>query len=345
MPAEMVQIDGSLGEGGGQVLRSSLTLSLLTGRPLRIERIRAGRKRPGLAAQHLAAAQAAAAIGGAELAGAALGSTEIAFRPAGIFPGRYHFDIGSAGAASLVLQTLFLPLALAPAPSQITIVGGTHVPWSPCFEYLQRVWLPALRRLGFVAELTLERAGFFPRGGGQMQAQIHPAGPLYPLEARRRGELQRLTGLSAVANLPGHILRRQAEQLEKRLAGRLTQPVAQIELPAMGAGTVAFLYAVGENGGLGGFTGLGERGKPAERVADEAVNALQTYLASSAAFDPHLADQILLPLALIPGSSHFTTSAITPHLLTHAAVIRAFLPVAIEIRGELGRAGEVRVNR
>lgn len=344
MTTDLVHIDGSQGEGGGQVLRSSLTLSLLTGRPLLIEQIRAGRKQPGLAAQHLAAVRAAAAISGAELAGAEMGSTRLHFRPAGLFPGRYRYDVGTAGAVSLVLQTLFLPLALAPAPSQITIIGGTHVPWSPSFDYLQRVWLPLLRRLGFAAELSLIRAGFYPRGGGQIEAHIQPAGALYPLEITRRGELQRLTGLSGVANLPGHILRRQAEQMEKRLSGRLSAPIAQVEWPAQGAGAAAFLCAGGASGGLGGFTGLGQRGKPAERVADEAINALQTYLATGAAFDPHLADQILLPLALIPQPSRFTTSAITLHLLTNAAVIRAFLPISIEITGDLGEIGEIVVS-
>lgn len=340
----MIHIDGASlagGEGGGQILRSALTLSLLTGRPLHITNIRARRPKPGLQAQHLAAARAAATISQADMAGAAIGSADLHFRPGRVQPGAYHFDIGTAGAATLVLQTLFLPLALAGASSTLTITGGTHVPWSPSFHYLDRVWLPALRRLGYDARFQLDRAGFYPRGGGQITAAISPAGRLLPLDLRERGQLRRLSGLSIVANLPESIAARQAAQAEKRLRDRF--PSFRVEtglLPSPGQGTALFLRAESEHS-LAGFGALGARGKPAERVADEAVDDLQTYLSTNAALDPHLADQILLPLAFAPGPSRFQTAAITPHLLTNAEVIQAFLPLNIIIEGRTGEPGWV----
>ncbi|NOX61611.1 MAG: RNA 3'-terminal phosphate cyclase, partial [Chloroflexi bacterium] len=337
----MITIDGSQGEGGGQILRSSLTLSLLTGEALRIKRIRAGRKKPGLAAQHLAAVEAARRISDAQVEGAALGSTSLLFQPGSVRPGRYRFDIGTAGSTSLVLQTIFLPLALCPAPSQVTITGGTHVPWSPCFHYLQHVWLPALQELGFKAELHLVWAGFYPKGGGEVRAAIRPRRVSRTLKMTQRGALRGLWGLSAVANLPMSIAARQRKQVERRLKDRVPELRLEVEsLPARGKGTVVFLKALGD-GVMAGFTGLGARGKPAERVADEAVDALDAFLATDAAIDPHLADQLLLPLAITAGVSCFSTSQITRHLLTHADVVRAFLPAEIEIEGELGEPGWV----
>ena len=340
----MITIDGSQGEGGGQILRSSLTLSLLTGEPLRIERIRAGRKKPGLAAQHLAAVEAARRISEAAVEGASLGSTALLFRPGPVRAGRYRFDIGTAGSTSLVLQTIFLPLALCSATSQVTITGGTHVPWSPCFHYLHHVWLPALKMLGFEAELRLVWAGFYPKGGGEIRASIRPRRTSQTLQMTHRENLRGVWGLSAVANLPMSIATRQRKQVERRLQGRFSELRVKIEsLPARGKGTVVFLKALGE-GAMAGFTGLGARGKPAERVADEAVDALEAFLATNAALDPHLADQLLLPLAITQGVSRFTTSRVTRHLLTHAEVVRAFLPVEIDIEGELGDPGRVQVR-
>jgi RNA 3'-terminal phosphate cyclase (ATP) len=341
----MVTIDGSQGEGGGQILRSSLTLSLLTGQAVHITRIRAGRPKPGLQAQHLAAVRAAAVIGRAEVVGAELGATELTFHPDRVRPGNYRFAIGTAGAVTLVLQTVFLPLALAGGRSTLVIEGGTHVPWSPSFEYADQVWLPMLRRLGLDGRFALERAGFYPRGGGQIRAHIEPAQtPLAPLVALERGAMVKITGISAVANLPTSIGERQARRAASRLRSLFPGIALEVTaLPAIGQGTTLFLRMESEQA-VAGFSSLGARGKPAEQVADEAVDALLAHLATTAAIDPHLADQLILPLALARGRSVFRTSAVTPHLLTHVAVVCAFLPTAITVAGELGSEGRVEIE-
>ncbi|MCP4211113.1 MAG: RNA 3'-terminal phosphate cyclase [Halieaceae bacterium] len=339
----MIRIDGSQGEGGGQVLRSSLTLSILTQTPFHITRIRANRSKPGLRPQHLAAVRAAAAISRAQVQGADPGSTSLQFRPGRVQPGAYQFDIGTAGSTSLVFQTLFLPLALAAEPSQLTITGGTHVPWSPCYHYLERQWLSVLHACGYRARLRLDQAGFYPKGGGRIRATIQPVATLTPFDLSACGRLEMVSGLSIIANLPAHIARRQQEQVERRLRGRV--PDLQVEtatLASPGQGTAVFLQAIYQTG-CAAFTALGRRGKPAERVADEAVDALDMFLATGAAVDKHLADQLILPLALLPGESTFTTAEITQHLLTNIDVVQSFLPVSIDVQGALGKPGAIRI--
>lgn len=340
----MIQIDGSAGEGGGQVLRSALTLSVLTGQPVQLHHIRARRPKPGLAAQHLRAVAAAAAVSGATVQGAGVGSTTLEFEPGALRAGDYRFDIGTAGATSLVLQTIFLPLSLAGATSQVSLTGGTHVPWSPAFHYLQLQWLPFMQAIGCVATLALTQAGFYPKGGGHIEATIQPAGPCRPLQLAMRGSLLRIRGISAVANLPRSIGDRQRQQAWQRLRG-IDYPVEidLLDMPAQGQGTFLLLLAECTTG-QACCVGLGERGKPAERVADEAVDSLLRWLGRDGAIDPYLADQLLLPLALADDPSTLRTSAVTQHLLTNADVIRQFLPVRIEIEGALGQVGMVRIT-
>jgi RNA 3'-terminal phosphate cyclase (ATP) len=340
----MIEIDGSQGEGGGQVLRTSLALAILTRQPIHLYNLRAGRKKPGLQPQHLKSVEAAAAISAAETHGAALNSRELFFNPGAVQPGRYHFEIGTAGSTSLVLQTVFLPLSLAGGTSHLTITGGTHVPHSPCYHYLEGQWLPFVRRAGLDITLEMEQAGFYPRGGGRLQAVVRPAQGLIPLQIISRGALQRLTGLSGVANLDSEIARRQKHQALRRLEPRFRETkIRTLELPSPGKGTFLSLLAEFERSQCLYF-GLGELGKRAERVADEAVDALEAFLATDGAVDQFLADQLLLLLALANGTSRFRTSQVTTHLLTNAQIIRLFLPVEIEIEGELGQAGEVRVT-
>lgn len=341
----MVCVDGSQGEGGGQVLRTSLALSLITGQPFRIERIRAGRPRPGLAAQHLASVEAAAAVGGARVEGAAQGATALGFAPGPVRPGRYRWAVGTAGATALVLQTVALPLALAEGESRLAIAGGTHVPWSPSFHYLDREWAPALRGLAWSLDLWLVRPGFYPRGGGELEARLGPAqAKPRALRAARPGPLVRVRGVSAVAHLDPAIAERQARRAGERLA-HLGAPVAirSESLDAVSPGTFLFLEAQFEHARCCA-TALGERGKPAERVADEAVDEVEAFLSSGGAVEAHLADQLLLPLALAPTPSEFSVARVTRHLTTNAAVIRPFLPgVAVEIEGPEGFPGWVRV--
>jgi RNA 3'-phosphate cyclase len=346
----MLEIDGSMGEGGGQVLRTSLALSILTGRPFCINNIRAGRKQTGLKAQHLKSIDAAAAISHARLEGARLGAGSISFEPGDIRPGRYRFDIGTAGSTALVLQTIYLPLSRAESTSHVQITGGTHVPWAPTFDYLNSHWRPRLIAHGFSMQLEMEKAGFYPAGGGRIQATIRPATQITPLVHTQPGRLVQITGLSAVANLDLDIAARQKRQAQSRLK-RYTDiiKIRTARLPSEHKGTTLVLKAEyqAEDGHLYPaccYTALGRLGKPAEEVADDAVDAMLAFLESGAVMDEHLADQILLPLSLAGGDSHFTTSRITLHLRTCAQLIQCFLPVKIEIPGELDQPGEILIH-
>ena len=337
----MIEIDGSIGEGGGQVLRSALALSILTGQALRITNIRARRSKPGLMAQHLKAVDAAAAISKARVQGAALNSRQLVFEPTEIRSGRYKFDIQTAGATTLVLQTIFLPLSRASSASSVIITGGTHVPWSPSYHYLELNWLPLLIEMGFDAQISLDQAGFYPQGGGRISAVIRPAGIIQPLNLTRRGQLLRLQGISAVANLPLSIAERQKRQALRRLE-KLRPHIKTLQMPARFKGTLLLLFAEFESG-RACFFGLGKLGKPAEQVADEAVDGLEAFLETDGTVDPYLADQLLLPLCLANGPSELRTSRVSEHLLTNAAILRAFLPVEIDIQAGLGEPGLVRV--
>lgn len=343
MSQNAVQLDGSFGEGGGQILRSSLTLSLLTGRPFRLRSIRARRSRPGLQPQHLMSVQAAAEVGHAMLRGAKLGSTTLDFEPGDVAGGEYHFRIGTAGATGLVLQTVFLPLALSGTASRVTIEGGTHVPHSPCFHFLDRSWRHTMALLGLPVALRMDRAGFYPRGGGVIHAEIQPAVPC-PFHVDEATRVSHVRVLSGVASLPEHIRERQARRAVERLTERgLTVDAVEETWPG-GPGTMlgielpttpipTFFFA------------LGERGKPAETVADEAVAHVEAFLACDPpGIDEHTADQIILPLAFAAGESRFRTASISSHLLTNAAVIEKFLPRRIECEGEEGQPGMVRVD-
>jgi RNA 3'-phosphate cyclase len=348
-PFELIEIDGAQGEGGGQVLRSALSLSAVTGKGVHLYNIRAGRSKPGLMAQHLKAVDAAAAVCRADVQGAHLHSQEILFKPGELRTGRYRFEIGTAGATTLVLQTVFLPLSLAGAASTLGISGGTHVAWSPCLHYLTLHWLPYMHQAGFDAEISLEQAGFYPQGGGRISATLRPCTAIKPLQQTERGALLRISGVSAVANLDISIAERQKRQAMQRLQ-KLSwgnrSPDIHIRLEKFaspGKGTLLLLLAEFE-GGRCCYYGLGALGKPAERVADEAVDALLAFIDTGAAIDLHLADQLLLPLSLASGASELSTEQVTQHLLTNAEIIRLFLPVKIDIHGSLGEPGLIHIQ-
>jgi RNA 3'-terminal phosphate cyclase (ATP) len=340
----MIEIDGTMGEGGGQVLRSALTLSLVTGQPVRLHRIRARRARLGLRFQHLMAVQAAVRVSGGRVAGDRVGSQELQFEPGAVTRGDYHFDIGTAGATALVLQTVLLPLALASGPSRIAVTGGTHVPFSPCFHYLDWHWRVLMARMGLDFALEMPRAGFFPPGGGELRATIPGAAKVAGLYLPERGRLLGVRGLSAVANLPTEIAERQRGRALKLLSGLDCPVEIGIEvLPAASPGTVLCLLAAFEQG-QACFFALGARGKRAELVAEEAASELLGFLATDGAVDRWLADQLLLPLACAGEPSVLRTAEVTLHLLTQAEVIRHFLPARITIDGAPGGPGAVRVD-
>ena len=332
---EMIVIDGSAGEGGGQILRSSLSLAMVTGKAFRIEKIRARRPKPGLARQHLVAVQAAAAVCRAEVQGASLGSTELVFRPGELVPGRYAFDIGTAGSTSLVIQTLLPALILQPGTWEIELVGGTHNPLAPPVEFLQLTYLPILRRMGAEVELELHRPGFYPAGGGKVTLKVVGHRQLNPIELLERGLLRRRHAWAVVANLPLHIAEREVETL-RRLLGLRPEETAVHSWNARGPGNVVTVELHYENI-TEVFTGFGERGKPAEKVAEELAHEVQDYLASDAPVGPHLADQILIPLALA-GGGKFRTLPLTSHAETNLATIGYFLDIRWNIVPEGERA-------
>jgi RNA 3'-terminal phosphate cyclase (ATP) len=338
----MIVIDGSYGEGGGQVLRTSLTLAMLTEQTVQIERIRAGRPKPGLAAQHLTAVRAAATICGATVSGDEMGSQRLHFQPGGSpRAGDYTFDVvqvrraGSAGAVSLVLQTVFLPLALASGRSRMTLRGGTHVPWSPPFPYLAEVYLPTLAGLGLDATLELKQWGFYPAGGGELAVQIEGrASGVRPLSLTERGALRRVWGTAAVSNLPSHIPQRMANRARNFLAeAGFKADLEARRVRANGPGAGIFVFLEHDNGVRAGFTAYGRKGLPAERVAEAACGDLLRYRHSSAPVDMHLADQLILPLAVADGVSQFTTCRVTEHLRTNMWVVERFAQARFEVTG------------
>jgi RNA 3'-phosphate cyclase len=332
-----LQIDGSLGEGGGQVLRTALALAAILEKPFEINNIRGGRKKPGLRPQHLMAVKALALLTSAHVAGAELASTRLYFEPRRPKAGIHAFDVGTAGSTGLVLQAILPALFFAKGPSQVTIAGGTHVPWSPCFHYVDEVFAPALHEMGGTVSLEMGDWGWYPKGGGRLVASVTPVAGLRAVKRDQRGKLQETRLLSAVSNLSVSIAERQRDQAVKRLEvqGHGALRVELVQGPSRGAGTLVFIKAQFENG-VAGFSSLGERGKRAERVADEACCAYCDFMASESTVDNHLADQLALYMALAHGRSSFVAE-ITGHLLTNIGVIEQFLPVTFEVDKNTGR--------
>ena len=339
-----ITIDGRYGEGGGQILRSALTLSALFSVPLRIHHIRGNRKRPGLRRQHLTAVHALQRITGAVVKGAAVGSPELVFQPGPVRGGHYSFHIGTAGSTTLVLQTIIPVLLFAETPSQVHLTGGTHVPWSPSFHYLEAVFVPALKAMGGSVCLEIETWGWYPKGGGSVRCTIDTTQGLCAIQRTDRGRLDSLHILSAVSNLPLSIAERQRDRALQRIRHLGLRPFVQVEqAPSPGQGTVLFLAAQFE-GGRAGFASLGRRGKQAEAVADDACNELFRFLDSSGAVDKHLADQLALYMALAKGHSTMITEGVTDHLRTNTWVIEQFAPVAFGTDTDTGEIEVVGVG-
>ena len=324
----MIVIDGAHGEGGGQILRTSLALSLVTGTPFRIEHIRAGRPKPGLLRQHLTAVHAAAAVGQAKVTGAAIGSLQLTFIPGRVTPGTYTFTVGTAGSTTLVLQTVLPALLLASEPSTLTLAGGTHNPFAPPFDFLAQAFLPLVNRMGPQVTATLERPGFYPAGGGTCQVAIAPTARLTRLDLQARGEVRAIHARALVAKLPRSIAERELAVIAQQLAWRGDWLHVETVANAHGPGNVVTLTVACEHI-TEVFTGFGERGVRAETVAAQAVQAVQCYLAADVAVGEHLADQLLVPLALARGGA-FTTLPLSLHTTTNMQIIQRFLDIQIE---------------
>lgn len=347
----VIEIDGSYGEGGGQILRTALSLSALTGKPFAMTGVRAGRSKPGLMPQHLAGVLALADVCGARVEGAKIGSTDIQFEPGGeVRPGDYTFDVaevahgGSAGSVTLLLQSLLAPLALAPGPSKLALLGGTHVEWSPTFDFVADVLFPVLSRMEIHATATLVAWGFFPKGGGRVNVEVEPAESLAPLTLSERGELKLIHGRAVACNLKSHIAVRMINRARNMLSAmEVPVQINPERVKGQGAGAVLFLRAEYEHV-TAGFSALGEPRKPSEKVAEQACSELMEHDENGAPVTPHLADQLLVPAAVAGGRSEIRTSRVTRHLLTNAHVVRQFLPATVDIEGAEGEPGVIAVE-
>ena len=329
----MLVIDGSMGEGGGQVLRTSLALSLLTGTAFHMTKIRAGRSRPGLMRQHLTSVQAAAQIGSAEVTDAGVGATELVFRPKGVQGGAYTFATGGAGSTTLVFQTVLYPLLLAAkVPSTLRLEGGTHNPMAPPVDFLTTAFLPLLARMGARVDVALERHGFYPAGGGAWSATVHPAAELSRLELLERGEVRSRRATAVVAQVPGSVAVRELDTLATGLGWDRNACRPLVVRDSNGPGNV-LLATVESEHVTEVFTAFGERGVRAETVAKRVVDEATRYLHAGVPVGEHLADQLLMPMAL-GGGGVFRTQRPSPHCLTQIALLETFLGVSIEAAQE-----------
>lgn len=331
----MIQIDGSFGEGGGQILRTSLALSLITRQPFRIDRIRAGRKNPGLMRQHLTSVLAAARVGDAQVEGASPGSQELTFRPQSLRGGHYAFAIGTAGSTTLVLQTILVPLLIAPERSVIELEGGTHNSAAPSFDFLTRSFLPLIAQMGATVDAQLERPGFYPAGGGRIVVTIEPVAHLARLDLLERGAVVARGARAVVANLSHEIARREIAVVAEKTGWPEEILQAHTIRGSIGPGNAVTIEVQCEHV-TEVVTGFGQRGVRAEEVASRAVDEIQRYLGSTGAVGEHLADQLLLPMA-VGGGGAFTTLEPTQHTRTNAEVIRRFGAADVRIEEEAGR--------
>ena len=343
MTRDAIEIDGSCGEGGGQILRTALALSLVTGRPLRIHQIRAGRARPGLLRQHLTAVNAAAAVSGGAMTGAAIGSRELEFVPGQVRGGAYHFAVRTAGSATLVLQTVLPALCLAPEESSLSVEGGTHNPLAPPWDFLARSFLPLLGRMGPVVTTELQRFGFYPAGGGRLTVAVKPVPALQPLALPDRGAIRRRQARAVVAHLPTRIAERELEVLQSGFGLRRDECRVEGVRDSAGPGNVITIEVESEHV-TEVFSGFGQRGVPAEEVAAAVGGEMQRYLEAGVPVGEHLADQLLLPLALA-GGGEFRTLEPSGHARTNVEVIKRFLDLDVRVERAEGGVYAIEMRR
>jgi RNA 3'-terminal phosphate cyclase (ATP) len=325
----VLAIDGSHGEGGGQIIRTSLALSLVTGKPFHVKHARANRAKPGLRQQHLTAVRAAAAIGNAQVEGAAVGSTEFTFHPGAVTPGDYTFDVGTAGSTTLVLQTVLPPLMIASAPSVLRFEGGTHNVHAPPYDFLERTFLPLVSRMGPQIMIELGRYGFYPPGGGRFDVFIEPATHRFKLKLTERGRMLAIRARALVVNLPASMAERELTVVKEKMGLSDEQLQPEISDNAISRGTAVMIELQSEHL-TEVFTSIGERGVRAEVIAEQAADEALDYLRVPAPVGEHLADQLLIPLALCSGGT-FATTRVSLHTQTNIEVIKNFLSVDIII--------------
>jgi len=347
----VIEIDGSFGEGGGQVLRTTVSLAALLGKEVRVRNIRAKRPNPGLRAQHITAIRSVAALSDTESKGLELGSTELVFIPKRRVSGSFKFDVGTAGSISLVLQALMPPASFSSRGAEFEITGGTDVRWSPTIDYVRFVVLPILSRLGYVANLKLLKRGHYPKGGGKVWMKVHPCKGLTPLTLKERSEVTKVLGVSHCVKLPSHVAQRQAAAAQTVLkethrldvSVRLETYAPETD-PHIAPGSGIVLYTDEGCGTVLGADSVGERGKPAEEVGRQAAKLLVEEIKSGAPVDKHMSDMLIPYLAVADGKSEFRTSQITMHTITNAKIAELVSGAEIRIDGELGNPGTVTAN-
>jgi RNA 3'-phosphate cyclase len=341
-----IEIDGSHGEGGGQLLRMSIALSAITGKAVKITNIRAKRRNPGLAAQHVVAIDSIVKLCNGEIRGLNKGSMEVDFHPSKISGGDLKLEVGTAGSLMLVLQASLPPSLLASNPVNLSITGGTDVRWAPPFDYFQNVFLPMIAIMGAKTNLELERRGYYPRGGGKIEMKIQPSGKLSPLNVSDRGQLKRVSGLAHVSNLPISIAERMKSEAEKILLeqGDVAIDTMHYESPkAIGQGGALVLWAEFENTVIGASC-LAEKGLKSEKVAQIASQELKLDMDAEASLDVHCADQVLPYMALADAPSEFTVRKVSNHSKTNIWLIEQFLDVSFSVE-KSGDLWKVRSRR
>jgi RNA 3'-terminal phosphate cyclase (ATP) len=339
----MLTIDGSMGEGGGQIFRTTLALSLLQGVPVRFTNIRAGRPKPGLMRQHLTALQAAVRVSVGHADGAQVGATEVTFRPGSVRGGEYSFSVGTAGSTTLVLQTLLPALLFAATPSTLVLEGGTHNPHAPPFEHLSEALLPILHRMGAKVQVHLEKPGFYPMGGGRLRVTVEPCAKLSRLDLLERGPLVTRSARALVSSIPRRIGEREIQTIRAQLGWSRQDAHTDVIESTDGPANVLIVSCESQHV-TEIFTGFGERGVSAELVAQGVAREALAYLTAEVPVGEHLADQLLLPMALAGGGS-FRTVEPSSHTRTQAVVIREFLGVKTQMLQLAERAWEVTVGQ
>ena len=345
----MIEIDGSFGEGGGQILRTTLALAAVLRQDVKVVKIRAGRPKPGLMAQHLTGVHAAAILCDAETSREEIGSEELVFKPGRIRAGKFKFDVGTAGSVTLVLQALMPILAFAPGRVELEITGGTDVKWSPPVDYLLLVGLPILEKMGYQGHLELLKRGHYPKGGGLVRFISEPSRGLRSVVTEGAGQAHTVEGVSHAVRLPSHIAQRQADSaVQILLANGYPRPNIRLDVSEngidLGPGSGIVLVARTEREARLGSDSLGERGVTAEDVGQDAAKKLVEDLGADCFFDRHMADIIVPYLVLAEGKSDVSIARVTKHVETNLAVAEQLAGIKFQLEGDLDKPGRIRLS-